>query len=274
MLFRSMYLPADLCGDYLAEGLAKGLEMYLALPHITRGCAPDGFWERAGRWLDKGLQGFLVRNLETFAMLKELGLAEKCVLDHSLYTWNGEAQAFWREQGILRDRVPLELNAGELSHRDNRHSEMLIYGYLPLMHSAQCVRRNLYGCLRGETSGRKALLSSPRKAADGTKEPLVYLRDRYEKVFPVECFCNPWKTGTTGKTDFCYNIIYNTLPFGLLEEKKQVQALRPAALRLVFTREKPAEAAAILRDCVSAYREGRDIPHREFTKGHFKRGAE
>ena len=61
-----------------------------------------------------------------------------------MYTWNDEAEAFWREEGILKNTVPLELNEGELKHRDNRSSEILLYGYIPLMISAQCVRCLLY----------------------------------------------------------------------------------------------------------------------------------
>ena len=265
-----LYLPADLMEEYLEEGLSLGLEMYLALPHITRTAAPAGYWDRVDEWLQKGMTGFLVRNLEDFAQLKTKGLAEKCVLDHSLYTWNEEAQAFWKEQKILRDTIPLELNRGELMHRDNTNSEMLVYGYLPLMVSTQCVRRNLFGCLKAEKKDAgKGVQRKPLK-----QNSLVYLKDRYEKIFPVECYCEPWKAGNTKKADTCYNILYNTLPFGLLEEREQVQALHPAAIRLAFTIENPAEAIGIFRNFASAYHEGKHVPKREFTKGHFKRGAE
>ena len=70
----------------------------------------------------------------------------KCILDASMYTWNDQSVDFWREEGVLRNTVPLELNEGELKHRDNTSSELLLYGYIPLMLSAQCVRKNLFGC--------------------------------------------------------------------------------------------------------------------------------
>ena len=66
------------------------------------------------KWLEAGLSGFLVRNLESYSALAQMGLADKCVLDHSLYTWNDEAIRFWKDQGILRNTVPLELNEKEL----------------------------------------------------------------------------------------------------------------------------------------------------------------
>ena len=180
------------------------------------------------------MKGFLVRNLESFAVLREAGLADRCVLDHSMYTWNDKAVAFWREQKVSGNTVPLELNEGEIRHRDNRDSEMLIYGYLPLMISAQCVRKNVYGC--------------------NHKEEWVALKDRYDKEFPVVCYCHPWKTGNTKPEGPCYNIIYNSLPYGLLKEADKVKALGVSAVRLSFTIESAGQTQQILEDFVAAYR--------------------
>lgn len=66
-----------------------------------------------------GMKGFLVRNLEAYGMLREEELQKYCVADASLYTWNDEACAFWKDEGILRNTVPLELNEKELRHRTN-----------------------------------------------------------------------------------------------------------------------------------------------------------
>ena len=249
-----VYLPYSVMEECLEEGLAGGKEMYLSLPHIVRGKAPELFWENAEEWLEKGMKGFLVRNLESYAMLKERGLSGLCVCDHSLYTWNHEAVDFWKREGILRNTVPLELNEKELRHRDNRDSEMLVYGRLPLMHSAQCVRKNLFGCNQNEET--------------------LFLKDRYEKDFPVVCYCHPWKTGNTKEKSICYNIIYNSLPYGLLAEKEQVEALGISCIRLSFTTEKASEAMEILREFQETYLWGKKAAKREYTKGHFKRGAE
>ena len=99
--------------------------MYLSLPHITRENPPEGYMEQVKKWLEAGLSGFLVRNLESYSALAQMGLADKCVLDHSLYTWNDEAIRFWKDQGIFRNTVPLELNEKELRHRENAGSEMI-----------------------------------------------------------------------------------------------------------------------------------------------------
>ncbi|MDD7220517.1 MAG: DUF3656 domain-containing protein, partial [Clostridia bacterium] len=251
---RGMYLPFSAMETCLVPGLEKGLDMYLALPHMVRGRIPSDYIRKAKEWIQQGMKGFLVRNTEAFAILKEEGLGDKCILDHSMYTWNDEAVHFWDRQGVLGNTVPLELNEGEIRHRDNRKSEMLVYGRLPLMISAQCIRKNLYGC--------------------NHREDMVYLKDRYGKEFPCVCYCEPWKMKNTMSCSPCYNIIYNSIPFGLLKDRERVKMLKVRSLRLAFTIEKPHEAAAIFDEFTRVYGEGKNPSDGKYTRGHFKRGAE
>ncbi len=249
-----MYVPYPVMKSCMEAGLQKKKELYLAMPHIVRGGLPTGFMERILDWISDGMKGFLIRNLESYGLLRQAGLNSCCVLDHSMYTWNQEALSFWQKEGIMRDTIPLELNERELLHRDNLSSELCIYGYLPLMISAQCVNKNIFRCDRSE----------------GT----VYLKDRYDKVFPSVCYCDPWKTETTKAGECCYNIIYNSIPYGLLDESDRVHKLGAGAYRLSFTRESPREASAILREFASVYLHGGRPGGHSFTRGHFNRGAE
>ena len=249
-----LYLPFDVMETCMEQGLQKEKELYLSLPRITRGKMPEEYRKKALTWLSMGMKGFLVRNLEAYGMLREEGLQKYCVADASLYTWNDEACAFWKDEGILRNTVPLELNEKELRHRTNRDSEFIIYGYIPLMLSAQCVHKNTFQCDR--------------------KEAHMVLKDRYDKEFPCACVCYPWKTGTTGQKEFCYNIIYNSIPYGLLNESQKVKELKTASLRLSFTLESAKETKEIVREFLDVYVYGKKASAREFTKGHFKRGAE
>lgn len=249
-----MYLPFEAMDACLDDGVRRGMEMYLTLPHIMRGPVPEGFLPKVKEWLQRGMTGFLVKNLEEFAFLKEAGFAQKCVLDHSMYTWNDASIGFWEKQGIMKNTVPLELNEGEIRHRNNSGSEMVVYGYFPLMISAQCVHKNLYGC-------------------DHKKE-WVELTDRYEKKFPAVCVCDPWKMKNTNVPVPCYNIIYNSIPYGLLKEKTQVEKLGVSGIRLAFTIEKVQDAVRIFEEFRSVYAEGKNSLRRDYTKGHFKRGAE
>ena len=249
-----LYLPFDVMSIFMDKGVQNNIELYLSMPYVSRGAVPGEFLSAAEKWLSMGMRGFLVRNLEDYGILKEKGWQRYCVVDASLYTWNNEAVAFWREQNILRTTMPLELNEKELRHRNNSGSEMLIYGYLPLMESAQCVRKNLLRCDR--------------------KGSFMVLKDRYGKEFVSACVCDPRKTGNTGEKVYCYNILYNSIPLGLLKECRQIKELGASSLRLSFTTESPGETEKIFREFADVYVSGMQPGNREYTKGHFKRGAE
>ena len=249
-----MYLYYDAMESCMSKGIQKQKDLYLTLPYITRGTAPEGFWETCRQWLDNGMRGFLVRNLESYGMLSLHGWQEYCILDASMYTWNNEAVAFWQDQKVLRNTVPYELNEKELLHRNNSDSEMIIYGNIPLMLSAQCVRKNTFKC---DCSEKEAIL-----------------KDRYEKEFSCQCVCHPWKTGTTEKEEYCYNILYNSIPLGLLKEARKVLRLGVGYLRLNFTTESPQKSNRILQEFLNVYLHNEIPDEQQYTKGHFKRGAE
>ena len=69
-----LYVYYDALKELINSDIYKEKELYLSLPYITRGSAPKGFFDTCRLWLSDGrLKGFLVRNLETYGMLKELG---------------------------------------------------------------------------------------------------------------------------------------------------------------------------------------------------------
>ena len=185
------------------------------------------------------------------------GLAEYVIADTSLYAWNDEAVKFLFELGVCRNTVPIELNEGEIRHRDNRNTEMIVYGYLPMMVSAQCVRANCFGC-RG-------------------KHEALRLKDRYGNYFTAKCECTPWKGLDTEKNTACYNIIYNSLPFGLPDAREKLMKCGIDSVRLSFTLESPDDAFRIFRQYRDIYvygkeaKKGRDD---KLTGGHFKRGVQ
>lgn len=240
---RRLYLPLSWAGEYLQEAALRGKEIYAMLPRIVRGeeLKKQRAWANKSR--QEGLGGFLVGNLEAYAWVRGLEEPGACILDASLYTWNHWAKSFWQEEGIAGDTIPLELNGKELRHRNNDNSEMLVYGYLPLMVSAQCVQKNMEACRKNQG--------------------LVFLKDRYQKEFPVKCYC-----------DSCYNVIYNSLPYGLLKEAREVEALSPAAIRLSFTLEGKKETRQLLEDFIEVYEYHGEAKEHTFTKGHWKRGVE
>ncbi|MDD2957928.1 MAG: DUF3656 domain-containing protein [Lachnospiraceae bacterium] len=189
--------------------------------------------------------GFLLRNAEELEYLQTYRGSFEWIADSSLYTYNREAREFLREQGITGDTIPLELNLGELKERGCEGSEITIYGYQPLMITAQCLIRNTSECRK--TPG------------------ISYLKDRKEIRFPVKNQCS-----------ICTNIIYNSLPLNLFSFSGQILGLHPASVRLAFTLETKQETAAIL-EAANSFFAKETMENRwkaEGTRGHFKRGVE
>ena len=54
--------------------------------------------------------------------------------------------------------------------------------------------------------------------------------------------------GNTKAAESCYNIIYNSLPYGLLKEADRVKALGVSSVRLAFTIESREETERIVED--------------------------
>lgn len=230
----------------IKDGEKRKKECYLMLPHMVRDRELKGRKESFNRLVENGLSGFVVRNMENYGVLKQMGLEKKAILDFNLYTMNDESQKFWKKQGILWNTIPLELNSKELRFRDNRNSEIMVYGYIPLMISVQCLQKNLERCNR-----QCAVLT---------------VKDRYQKEFHAVCNC-----------EFCYNTIYNSLPLSLLGDANQVRSLETGGYRLSFTLENEEETRRIAREFAEVYCEGKESKQKflgETTKGHFSRGVE
>ena len=142
------------------------------------------------------------------------------------------------------DTAPLELNERELRNRGCCGSELVVYGRLPMMVSAQCIRKTTGKC---------------------DKRPgMLIMNDRKKKQFPVKNYCR-----------FCYNMIYNSEPMWLADEMEAVLHLQPAAVRLQFTTEKPEEVSRVISAYADALR-GKKPGYQPAarTKGHFRRGVE
>ena len=50
--------------------------------------------------------------------------------------------------GFAGYTASMELNRKELAHMENKQAELMLYGYAPLMISAQCVYKNYASCIR------------------------------------------------------------------------------------------------------------------------------
>lgn len=192
------------------------------------------------------LDGIMVRSLDEIAFIKEWGNENwQMVSDSNLYTYSNEAAEYFYRLGMIQDTIPVELNRKEILRRENSRSEMIIYGRLPLMITAQCIHKNTLGCMH--------------------QHKVLNLKDRYSVHFPVKNFCPE-----------CYNVIYNSLPVCLFKEDVTVKKIAPAAVRLSFTTETEEETEQILTIYGDIYKNGGILGQMpmECTNGHFKRGVE
>lgn len=254
-----------------------GKSCVLAMPVIFRSKAEQYFDKYLSLLVEAGFDGILVRALEEIQYLKDRGMTVPIYGDHNLYSFNHMAQEMMMKLGCERITFPLELNSQELGTLEGRRSELIVYGFLPAMVSAQCIQKQ----------------ANPKRQEQdrclGISDWLM-LKDRTGKELPVRNHCT-----------YCYNIIYNPDVLSLLGQKERITKLSPQAVRLQFTRESDLE----MREVVNAWIEelyGRnsktnrrfqqkeqsnqilkikEIPNskgttlaRAFTKGHFRRGVE
>ena len=225
---------------------ASGKKAFYVFPFIFRQ-QTSLFYEKIMPELKKlPLDGIMVRSLDEIAFIKEWGNENwQMVSDSNLYTYSNEAAEYFYHLGMMQDTIPVELNRKEILRRENSRSEMIIYGRLPLMITAQCIHKNTLGCMH--------------------QPDVLTLKDRYSVHFPVKNFCPE-----------CYNVIYNSLPVCLFKEDVTVKKIAPAAVRLSFTTETEEETEQILTIYGDIYKNGGILGQlpMKCTNGHFKRGVE
>jgi putative protease len=241
----------------------------VALPYITRSEEFDGVKEVqtvADRIEEADFDGVLVRNLEQLGYLRSISYKKMVISDYSVYTWNSEAALELMDLnegrgGFMLEEltIPYELSfreAGDMVRALRKKSAIPvsynIYGHIPMMVSAGCVKKTTDKC-----SGKLHELYSENMS----------ITDRMNNRLPVTMNCRS-----------CYNVIWNAHPTSLhnkLDEITREDIFD--SYRADFTVEDGRRTAAIL-DYYHSRLEGRsceDIFEKiRFTTGHFKRGVE
>ena len=190
-------------------------------------------------------RGMLISNLETYSFLKYHNYTGEIALNYHVYTWNQEALDFWKDkaQSFL---MPVECNIHEWKQLQNEKAEYLCYGKIPMMVTANCIRKTKGAC---------------RNAGVSFEDSIT---DRYQKEFAVQTNCN-----------YCYNIIYNSVPNSLHQNLEQILKLKGRGIRLDFTTESELEMGEILNAYTEYLQTGRaDFSFlKDYTTGHYKKGA-
>lgn len=255
-----IYLSSDLLFEKNSEKVMQLLQnhaeinYYLAMPNILRKRSYK-YLEQIEESLKNPIwKGVLIRNIETFRWLQEIEYQGEYLADYSVYAWNQETISLY-EKLFNRITIPVELNKKETYSLGNlEHCEMLLYGRLPLMYSANCVRKTLVHCEN-----------------QASAKPEVYkLTDRYQNRFPILQNCL-----------HCYNVLYNTVPMSLHSQLKALMNCNCAVYRIEFSLENEQETKEVLNyylSAINSYENGvdnkKEFPFEQFTNGHYKRGVE
>lgn len=257
-----IYPDFHLCKDFLQNGrlrelLCKARELKIgifpALPRIFRDRAAKYFEREYEAFESFPMDGVLIRNYESFQFLKEHGFDKTVILDHNLYVFNQWGKLFWKQHGVKEFTAPVELNSRELEKLGIRQGELIVYGLLPVMVTAQCIEKTVSGCSK--------------------KQTVQVLTDRCNEKYMVRNHC-----------DQCYNVIYDSKPVSLLSEEENIRVLAPKRLRIQFSMEDAAQVRKVLEVFVKTFRDDegekdvsgvereKDCTDFHSTTGHFKRG--
>lgn len=246
-----IYIPLDLfytnsvtIEEVKQNADRKGMEVYVSLPRMIRS-RDEAYLQRISGMLAL-FDGILVRNIEGLAFLQKNDYEGSVITDYSLYNWNQSALHFMNQ---YRDgfTYPLELSVHENRDLLDQSGEYVIYGRIPMMITANCIRKTMDKCNGNENSFSQSL------------------QDRYKKELPVYTNCV-----------HCYNEIFNAVPMSLHKELKQLLRYGFHTFRLEFINEDAQTTFNIMdyfANKIVCPDHKDSFPLAEYTQGHFKEGA-
>jgi len=227
----------------------NGKKVFCALPYIFRAKAKKEFEKNLSFYKSEYISGFVLRNLEEYFYIHFLDKAffhKDFIFDNGIYCYNKRTRDYLESLQPVCINYSRELSFGELKKLGIRNGELDIYGYMPVMLTANCIRKTILKC--------------DKKAA---AEELS-LRERKGSILRILTVCR-----------FCYNVIYHPQPLSLLGDFADARRLNPVSFRLNFTFESKEEMEKILqifiynKKCNSGKYKNIEI----FTRGHFKKGV-
>ncbi len=266
------------CGAQIRDFIRREnreIPVLAALPYVLR--ETDREWLR--RFYDQNYDifyGFVTRSLEELEFLIEEEYDNKVIVDSGLYVWNRESEAVLRNSVRRPEKMqivlPMELDRKELYRTfagDEGKGEqgglsdkiLPVYGRIPLMITANCVRKT-----GGQCTGRRQ--------PEGAQGAYCGLSDRKGTVFPVRTDCR-----------HCQNVVYNSVPLSLHKFAEDPLWRGVRALLVSFTTENRQKIFEVLNVYSSlpapeyspegGQQRSSELRWKdEFTNGHFKKGAE
>ncbi len=231
------------CLKILDSLIKRGKKIYLHLAYVTRKMNAHS---RAFMMLFDypEITGVYISNLESLYLLQQEAYQGEIIADFHLYAMNKRAVCFLKKQGVHYTTVPLELNRKELIERDVKGEDLIVYGKLPMMVSAQCIHASSReGCIK----------------KSGATNRFDRIIDRKLVAFPYINMCSA-----------CTNVIFNSVPLSLHKDIDLIGHLSARSIRICLTDENDNETNKVLSFFLG---DSEEFPFNEFTRGHLQRGV-
>jgi len=161
------------------------------------------------------LDGYVFRNMEEICTFEAESIdRKKAIFDNTIYSFNNYAVEYLEKYKPYLICMSAELNEKELMHLNIDNAELCVYGNIPVMITAGCIKKTYGSCDR--------------------QQNITIIRDRYGNDFSCVSNCR-----------YCYNVIYNSRQLWLADIVNNCSD-KYKAFKYVFTTETPEEVENIL----------------------------
>lgn len=238
----TIYVPLAVLADNpdrVRTLCARGISLCAVLPRVYSDSEQPEILSMLGVVKDAGVRAAMAGNIGQLLTLRDQGI--EVYGDFGLNACNSDALSMLRGCGVKRQTLSFELRLPQLRDLSKPlDTEVIVYGYLPLMVFENCaIRRKTGKC--------------------SCKNGTTYLTDRTGKRFAL--------LPEYG----CRNTLLNSQPLYLGDKPTEYTRLGTPYARLRFTTESPARCGEIylahVRETVPEFPEGK-------TRGLYYRGVE
>lgn len=223
------------------------VELFLRLPSVVRENRLGVIRQKVDKALALGRwHGIYAGGLDAYNLALDYFDSSSIILDEGQYVFNNYAESSMldKARGYTASYEHSIRELYEYNSPDKR--EVVVYGYIPLMHTANCLLKTFNQCNKKSTS-------------------VVMIKDESGRSFAVDC-----------NHELCLNIIYNYLPLNLMGKLDSMKRNNLAGgYRIEFTIESAGESMEII-EIYKKSQGGKELKTEAnmFTSGHYKRGVD
>lgn len=239
--------PDDMVLELVGKLKANNIKIALRLPYVIRENKSVIIENELKTWTSKyDFEEVYVGGLDAYGLVRQYFGADNIRFDEGQYIFNNFAE----DKALSlagRYTASYENSGKELyEYHIPEQRDMVVYGYIPLMHSANCLLKTFNKCNKNANNS-------------------VSIKDESGRSFFVSC-----------NHRLCLNTIYNCVPLNLFKNlSNMISGNMAGRYRIEFT----IEDARTVKEVLSAYvgvsfGEDRKLEENMSTSGHYKRGVD